>query len=69
MNEEQKAFCSVYIYTMSRITEKDIEEFFEQFPISPEKREVGMASYKWDAIEDAWSVWCSAVEFAKEQTA
>jgi hypothetical protein len=26
-----------------------------------------MPAYKWDAIEDAWVVWCAAVKFTKEQ--
>ncbi len=67
MNAEQKAFSNAYLYSMAGVTMPDFVEFFEQLPISPEKREVDMAPYKWDVIEDAWVVWCAAVKFTKEQ--
>ena len=69
MNAEQKAFANAYLYSMAGVTTPDIAEFFQQFPVSPEKRDVSMPAYKWDAIEDAWVVWNAAVKFNKEQTA
>jgi hypothetical protein len=68
MNAEQKAFSNAYLYSMAGVTMPDFVEFFQQFPISPEKREVDMPAYKWDAIEDAWVVWTAAVKFTKEQS-
>jgi hypothetical protein len=66
MNKEQNAFAESYKLSMARITRADIQEFFEQLPINPADRCVLMPSYKWDEIDNAWSVWCGAILFTEE---
>ena len=66
MNKEQNAFAESYKLSAARVTRADIAEFFIQFPIFPSCRQVEMPSYKWDEIENAWSVWCGAILFTEE---
>ena len=66
MNAEQNAFFESYKLSAARVTRADIAEFFEKLHVNPSDRSVLMPAYKWDEIDNAWSVWCGAIMFTEE---